>query len=123
MIYLLERYFPPRRALWRCLQEVEGLGAASAARVCAQLGLSPRTPLETLSAVQLDRLTQWVHAAYAIGAECRTQRTDAQARLLRAGACRAQRVARGLPCRGQRTHSNGRTARRRLAVGEARTGV
>lgn len=116
MIYLLQHYFPPQRSLGRCLLGLEGLGPASVRRLCAQLGFSTEIPLGDLKAFQLDRLTQWVHTAYRVGPDLRALRTQERTRLLRMHARRAQRAARGLPCRGQRTHSNARTARRRLVL-------
>ena len=109
---LLGRSASGRLPLVRLLEPFGGLGLRSAAAFATLLGLGPRLPagrrpqlmgrLEArLSALRLDRtLRRWEQA-----------RIQAKRRLATAA---GRRHLEGLPVRGQRTHSNGRTARRQL---------
>jgi small subunit ribosomal protein S13 len=111
-IRLLGRTLGAHRPAATALDPFVGLGRRSAAAQAAALGLGPRTPLNRagrplrplegrLGRLRLDRtLRRWEQL-----------RIQAKRRL---GSAPGRRHDQGLPVRGQRTHSNGRTARRLL---------
>ena len=112
MVTLFQRTLANHRPLGAALQEVAGLGAHQSAQLCARLGLSSHLPLGQVTPWELAQLQEWVLQEYEVLEELRQSRRRAIQRLQRLGTYRGLRHHRGLPLRGQRTHGNGRTARR-----------
>jgi small subunit ribosomal protein S13 len=109
---LLGRTVDGGRPAVGALEPFHGLGRRSAAALAAALGLGPRTPLAAaarpvrplegrLGPLRLDRALRRFQGL----------RIQAKRRLATAA---GRRHDQGLPVRGQRTRSNGRTARRLL---------
>jgi small subunit ribosomal protein S13 len=112
MVYLLNTPLPDRQQVHRALTRIYGLGPAQATHLCQEVGLGPHIRLAQVTPGDLDRLGHLVARDYETGAHLRRrQRQDIQ-RLVAMGAVRGFRHREGLPVRGQRTHTNARTARR-----------
>lgn len=105
-----------RKALWLALCDIPGIGPSSARHICGQLGLLPQTLWGDLQMKDKRWLKSWLTAASEergpLGTEFLRQRRLERKALISLGSLRGIRRRQGLPVRGQRTHSNGRTARR-----------
>lgn len=100
--------------LIRCeLKKVYGINSFLANQICDHLGLSSRAKVGDLNASQVEKLTRIVTHYYTTGAELERLVTHDMQRFVHIGAYKGVRLSRGLPVRGQRTHTNAKSARRR----------
>lgn len=112
MAVLLNTTLKDSKRLVIALGQVYGMGRASAQEICATLGLSEMVKVKDLTQQQQDQLSQTLRHRYSVENErLRLVRKQAK-RLVQLSTWRGLRLTQGLPCRGQRTHGNARTARR-----------
>jgi small subunit ribosomal protein S13 len=117
---------PADRPIIRALQLLPGLGERRAQELCRTLGFAPALLVQDLTAEQEVSLANYLRQNYLVAGPLADARARSIDRLRRNGSVRGYRLRTGLPVRGQRTHSNGRTARRlrgqtrtsKLSVGE-----
>jgi len=112
MVVLLNTTLKDSKRLVVALRKVYGMGHASAVEVCAYLGLSENFKVKDLTAKQRDELSQALRHMYTVENERLTMVRKQAKRLVQLSTWRGLRLTQGLPCRGQRTHGNARTARR-----------
>lgn len=94
------------------LTYVYGVGRATAAQICANVGVSATKKIEDLSEADLDKLRGEV-GKLTVEGDLRREQDMTIKRLMDLGSYRGIRHRRGLPVRGQRTHTNARTRRGR----------
>jgi small subunit ribosomal protein S13 len=78
---------PRRKQLWISLTYIYGIGRTKAREICEKSGISENKKVEELSDLEVKKIK----------------------RLMDLGCYRGLRHRRGLPVRGQRTHTNART--------------
>lgn len=94
------------------LTKLFGLGKTTAQELCAHLGLGETVKVKDLTKKHQDQLHQIIRQFYLVENEKRHQLKTASERLTTISSWRGLRLSQGLPCRGQRTHGNAKTARR-----------
>lgn len=101
------------------LTYIYGIGLASAQKIVKDAGINPDTRVTDLTSDEIAKIRGIVANDYKVEGALRTEITMNIKRLMDIGSYRGLRHRRGLPCRGQRTHTNSRTRRggKRLAVG------
>ena len=99
---------PDRKHAWIALTSIFGLGRRRALEICAASGVPTDTRIINLSEEQLESLRVQV-GRYTIEGDLRRTVSMSIKRLMDLGCYRGIRHRRGLPVRGQRTHTNGRT--------------
>ncbi len=99
---------PDRKHTWIALTSVYGIGRERALRICAATGVSPHVQVKELSETELGALRSEV-AKYTVEGDLRREVAMNIKRLMDLGCYRGLRHRRGLPVRGQRTHTNART--------------
>lgn len=90
------------------LQAIYGIGPARAKAIVAAAGVVPSTKIKDLNDTQMDKLREQV-GRFAVEGDLRRETTMNIKRLMDLGCYRGLRHRRGLPVRGQRTHTNART--------------
>lgn len=90
------------------LTSIYGIGRSRANHICKQTGVNPQTKTKDLTEADLETIRQAV-AQFVIEGDLRREVTMSIKRLIDIGCYRGQRHRRGLPVRGQRTRTNGRT--------------
>lgn len=107
---------PAKKKIGVSLRYIYGIGPTTALRVLSQAGIEPDLRAETLSETQLARIRELIEASYAVEGDLRRQ-VQGNIKLLKdMGAYRGHRHIRHLPCHGQRTHTNARTAKGRPRI-------
>ena len=106
------------------LTYIFGIGRASARRILGEAGLSPDTRINQLTDEEVNRLRRIIDAHYRVEGVLRAEIARNIKRLIDIGAYRGVRHRRGLPVRGQRTHTNARTKKgpRRAIAGKKKPG-
>ena len=96
------------------LPQLFGIGQASAYRICQQLGIAPQQRIKDLTENQQYGLAKRIKDDFIVEGNLQEQQKQSIQFYIKNGSVRGQRLRSGLPVHGQRTHSNGKTARRRL---------
>jgi len=91
------------------LQYIYGIGRTSAKKICAAANVNPITRTHALSEDEIRRLRETIEANFKVEGDLRRETSMNIKRLMDLGCYRGLRHRRGLPVRGQRTHTNART--------------
>jgi small subunit ribosomal protein S13 len=102
------------------LTYIYGIGRPTAQRILAATGVSESLRVKDLSDADVNRLRQIIEKDYRVEGALRTETAMNIKRLMDIGSYRGNRHRRGLPVRGQRTHTNARTKKgpRRAIAGK-----
>jgi small subunit ribosomal protein S13 len=102
------------------LTYIYGIGRATAQRILAATGVSDSLRVKDLSDADINRLRQIIEKDFRVEGALRTEVAMNIKRLMDIGSYRGNRHRRGLPVRGQRTHTNARTKKgpRRAIAGK-----
>jgi small subunit ribosomal protein S13 len=91
------------------LQAIYGIGLTRAKAVLAKAGVHPDTRVRDLTDEEVSRLSTVVQNDYKVEGDLRREVTGNIKRLMDINSYRGLRHKRGLPVRGQRSHTNART--------------
>ena len=102
------------------LSYIYGIGRKNAVDILAKAGVSREQRVRDLSDTDVSRLRQVIEKEYRVEGALRTEVAMNIKRLMDIGSYRGIRHRRGLPVRGQRTHTNARTKKgpRRAIAGK-----
>ena len=99
------------------LTYIFGIGRAMARKILADTGVSPDIRVKDLVDADVNRLRQAIEKDLRVEGALRTEVAMNIKRLMDIGSYRGVRHRRGLPVRGQRTHTNARTHKgKRVAI-------
>ncbi|MGD8276903.1 MAG: 30S ribosomal protein S13 [Gemmatimonadota bacterium] len=99
------------------LTYIFGIGNSTAGRILTATGVDPDRRVHDLSDDEVNRLRRVIENQYKVEGALRTEVSMNIKRLMDIGAYRGLRHRRGLPVRGQRTHTNARTHKgKRVAI-------
>ena len=90
------------------LTAIYGIGRPRAKAICTAAGVEPTRKIKDLSDTEMDRLREQI-GKFTVEGDLRREVTMSIKRLMDLGCYRGLRHRRGLPVRGQRTHTNART--------------
>ena len=91
------------------LTYIFGIGEATARKILSATGVSPDRRVHDLSDDEVNKLRRIIESQFKVEGALRTEVSMNVKRLMDIGAYRGIRHRRGLPVRGQRTHTNART--------------
>ncbi len=102
------------------LTYVFGIGLATSQKLLTETGVNPDTRVRDLSDTEVARLRQMIERTARVEGTLRTEIAMNIKRLMDIGSYRGSRHRKGLPVRGQRTHTNARTKKgpRRAIAGK-----
>ena len=108
---------PREKRVEIALTYIFGIGRSTSTKLLAETGVSPDTRVRDLSDAEVARLRQMIERSVKVEGALRTETAMNIKRLMDIGSYRGVRHIRGLPLRGQRTHTNARTKKgRRVAI-------
>ncbi len=88
---------------------IYGIGRTTASKLCAQTGVDPSTRVKDLTEDEVTRLRDAIDGNIMVEGDLRREQSQNIKRLMEIGCYRGLRHRKGLPVRGQRTHTNART--------------
>ncbi|MDR1083113.1 MAG: 30S ribosomal protein S13 [Coriobacteriales bacterium] len=91
------------------LTYIYGIGLTTATKILAETGVSPDTRVRDLTEEETVRLREYIDQNLKIEGDLRREVSQDVKRLMEIGSYRGLRHRKGLPVRGQRTHTNART--------------
>jgi small subunit ribosomal protein S13 len=102
------------------LTYIFGIGRETARRIVSSTGVNAELRVKDLNDADVNRLRQAIEKDYRVEGALRTEVAMNIKRLMDIGTYRGIRHRRGLPVRGQRTHTNARTKKgpRRAIAGK-----
>jgi small subunit ribosomal protein S13 len=100
---------PRSKRLEVALTYIHGIGRSSARRICDKADLDITTKTDQLSDGDVVRLREIIENDYKVEGDLRREVQQNIKELMDIGCYRGLRHRRGLPVRGQRTHTNART--------------
>ena len=111
---------PREKRVEVALTYIHGVGRSTSANILADTGVSPDTRVRDLTDAEVARLRQFIDRSVRVEGALRTEVAMNIKRLMDIGSYRGVRHRRGLPARGQRTHTNARTKKgpRRAIAGK-----
>lgn len=100
---------PRNKRVEIALTYIYGIGKTSANRVLSTANVNPNTRVKDLTEEEIGKLNAVIGKECKVEGDLRTEIAQNIKRLIEIGSYRGLRHRKGLPVRGQRTHSNART--------------
>ncbi len=100
---------PREKRLEVALTYIFGVGLTTSQQVCQATGVSPDARVRDLTDDEVARLRTWIDANLKVEGDLRRDIAGDIKRKMEIGCYQGIRHRRGLPVRGQRTHTNART--------------
>ena len=91
------------------LTYIHGVGRTSAANVCEATGVDPATRVRDLTDDEVTSIRSFIDQQFKVEGDLRREVSQNIKRKMDIGCYQGLRHRRGLPVRGQRTHTNART--------------
>lgn len=91
------------------LTYIYGIGQTTATKILDETGVSPDTRVRDLTEEEVVRLREYIDKNLRVEGDLRRETSQNIKRLMEIGCYRGLRHRKGLPVRGQRTHTNART--------------
>ena len=112
-MYLFGNYIPDSLTLRQGLSRIRGLGFRKVEDMCSRFGFSQRQTLGEVDETTIRQISQFISDNYIFESGLRKERRSHIEKLIKARTYRGTRHTSGLPVRGQRTHCNAKTARKK----------
>lgn len=100
---------PGKKRIPYSLCYIYGIGLTRAMDVVKKANVDPAKKADDLTAEELARVTSVIQEGYVLEGDLRREVAQNIRRLISIGSYRGSRHRKGLPVRGQRTHTNART--------------
>jgi small subunit ribosomal protein S13 len=100
---------PRNKQVGTALTYIYGIGDTSSRKILAEAKVEPTKRTDVLGDDEIVRIRDIIEAKYKVEGDLRRDISMSIKRLMDLGCYRGLRHRRGLPCRGQRTHTNART--------------
>ena len=91
------------------LTYIYGIGLPTSKKILAETGVDPSVRVKDLTEDDLTKLRDYIQANIKVEGDLHREVSQNVKRLMEIGCYRGLRHRRGLPVRGQRTHTNART--------------
>lgn len=100
---------PTQKRVVIALQYIHGIGQHYAKEITEKVGIAPERRVSELTDAEILQIRETIDRDYTVEGDLRRETATNIKRLMDLGCYRGLRHRRGLPVRGQRTHTNART--------------
>ena len=100
---------PTNKRVEIALRYIHGVGPSNAKDICAKVGISSERRVSDLTENEIIQIREAIDRDYVVEGDLRREVAMNIKRLMDLGTYRGLRHRKGLPVRGQRTHTNART--------------
>ena len=100
---------PKNKRMEVALTYIYGIGCTKASQILKDANVSPNTKTDELADSEISAIRNIIDKDHKVEGDLRREISMSIKRLMDIGAYRGLRHRKGLPVRGQRTHTNGRT--------------
>ena len=113
MVYILDSKLLDNKSIFFALQDIYGVGNTRAFLICKKLGFSINLKVKDLSENQIVQILSVINSLeFVLAHDLKKLKLGLVKKLVFIKSYRGLRRVRGLPVRGQRTHTNAKTSRR-----------
>jgi len=112
MTHLFGTYISENKSLSISLTNLYGIGKKQAISICKTAGINPKVKINQLTKQQLDLIIVTIESNHTIDSELKKELREIIQKFVSIQCYRGIRHFQGLPLRGQRTSTNGRTQKR-----------
>jgi small subunit ribosomal protein S13 len=91
------------------LTYIYGIGRTTATKICEEVGVNKDTRVKDLTEDEITKIRDYIDGRIMVEGDLRREQSQNIKRLMDIGCYRGLRHRKGLPVRGQRTHTNART--------------
>ena len=114
---------PRNKQIGASLTYIYGIGRTRATQICEKAEIETTTRTDLLGEGEVVRLREIIEREYQVEGDLRREVSENVKLLMDIGCYRGLRHRRGLPVRGQRTHTNARTRKgpKRTVAGKKKT--
>jgi len=114
-MYIFESEISEKKSILFALMQIEGLGRKNSSLICKKLGFSINYKTKNLSKKQITEIIALVELLkIKVSSDLKRANQSIIKTLLLIKCYRGLRLYQNLPVRGQRTHTNAKTARKKL---------
>ena len=114
MVYIFESELPKNKSILFAITSVFGIGKSNSIMFCKKLGFSKNLKVKNLSREQIIKLIKTIELSdLIISSDLKKLKALNAKKLISIKSYKGFRRKQGLPARGQRTHTNARTSRKR----------
>ena len=100
---------PTQKRVLIALQYIHGIGPKFAAEICKKVGIPAERRVSQLTDAEVLQIRESIDRDFVVEGDLRREVATNIKRLMDLGCYRGLRHRKGLPVRGQRTHTNART--------------
>ncbi len=100
---------PTNKRVVIALRYIFGIGPTNAVDICERVGIAANRRVNQLTEDEIIRIRETIDRDYTVEGDLRREQALNIKRLMDLGCYRGLRHRKGLPVRGQRTHTNART--------------
>jgi small subunit ribosomal protein S13 len=100
---------PTNKRVVIALRYIYGVGPTNAVEICKKVGIDDKRRVNQLTEDEISRIRETIDKDYSVEGDLRREVAMNIKRLMDLGTYRGLRHRKGLPVRGQRTHTNART--------------
>ena len=100
---------PTNKRVEISLRYIHGIGPSNAKDICAKVGIASERRVSDLTENEIIQIREAIDRDYVVEGDLRREVAMNIKRLMDLGCYRGLRHRKGLPVRGQRTHTNART--------------
>lgn len=115
MVYVFDSKLPDNKSVVFALTYIYGINKTTSFLICKKLGFSKNFKISSLSTDQTNKLLKMLEFLnLSLGINLKKLKQLKLNKLISIKSYRGLRKINGLPVRGQRTHTNSKTAKKRL---------
>ena len=107
---------PTQKRVEIALRYIYGIGPKNARDICQKIGIEAARRVNELTEDEIAKIREIIDAEYKVEGDLRREVSMNVKRLMDLGCYRGLRHRKGLPVRGQRTHTNARTRKGRAVA-------
>ena len=113
MVYILESKLPENKSISFGLRYVYGIGKKKSLLICKKLGFSSNLKVKNLSSHKITRILKLIESLnFILANDLKKIQLLKKQQLISIKSYRGLRRKQGFPVRGQRTHTNAKTAKK-----------
>ena len=112
MLYIFGKVIPTDKKIKYSLTNLFGINLNKSTKICKNIGINPSVSINSLKKNQIRTLIEYLDKNFLIEQDLKKKLRSEKKSLINIKHYRGLRRLRGLPVRGQRTHTNKKTAKK-----------
>lgn len=112
LVRVLGHALRENKKVFIAITDICGIGLYRAKVVCEALNIDMHKKAKELTETEIHSINKYIGDNFMIGDDLKKYIIDIKKSLINSGSFRGKRLKNGLPARGQKTGSNGKTARK-----------